>query len=42
MQTDLAADRRVANTFAELTIGGPPASVELAGGQNGQDGDEAA
>jgi hypothetical protein len=42
VQTDLAADRRVANTLAELIIGGWLASVELAGGQDGQEGDEAA
>ena len=32
VQTDLEADRQVANTLAELIIGGSLASIEMAGG----------
>jgi integrase len=42
VQTDLAADRQVANTLAELIISGSLASIDLAGEGGGQDGDEAA
>ena len=31
VQTDLEADRQVANTLAELIIGGSPAPVEQTG-----------
>ena len=37
VQADLEADRQVANTLAELIIGGSLASVDLAIGQGGTD-----
>ena len=35
VETDLEADRQVANTLAELIIGGSLASVEIDGKQDG-------
>jgi hypothetical protein len=37
VQADLEADRQVANTLAELIIGGSLASVDLAIGKDGID-----
>ena len=40
MQTDLEADRRVANTLAELIIGGSLASFEITADVAGKTSDE--
>jgi hypothetical protein len=42
VQTDLEADRQVANTLAELIIGGALTSTDVTGGAGQEGGDEAA